>query len=143
MLYDDLKMNGNRILSRLLATCTILVMVSCQQNILCEIDDKNADSGIYDLDEAACFIYSEVNDESIDLELIKKVLELEEDYMIELGIIVEEPFDKDENPSNLVLDLDELADHVIVQKKVKIDREKLLDIYDSETNYLEFVGLLE
>lgn len=76
-------------------------------------------------------------------ELCKKVLELEEDYMIELGIIVEEPFDKDENPSNLVLDLDELADHVIVQKKVKIDREKLLEIYDSETNYLEFVGLLE
>lgn len=136
-------MKRNRILSRLLPICAILVIAGCQTNTLCEVDDDNADSGIYDLDEAACFIYSEINDESINLELIKDVLEIEEDYMIEIGIMVEEPFEKDENSSDLVLDLGELADHVIVEKGVKIDRKKLLEIYNYETNYLEFVGLLE
>lgn len=120
----------------------LFLILSCNNNQICTINENNAGKGIYDLDEATCFIALKLNKKNnSDLKLIREALIVEEKYMKKVGLISENPNSDNNNPS-IELDINKLTEFALNNEKVKLDKSDLLKIYGTETEYLEFIGIV-
>lgn len=122
---------------------TIITLCSCKNEPICFVNENNAGKEIYDLDEASCFIGLKLNKKASDLSFISAALIAEENYMINLGLIYENPNSEAETESDVVLDINELAEYALNKEKVKLTKNELLEIYDTETEYLKFIGVVD
>jgi phage anti-repressor protein len=75
------------------------------------------------------------------LNQIENALYIENEYMREIGIISENGINEEENNLKIELDISKVIEIALKNKKTNITREKLLEIYEAENKYLEFIGI--
>jgi hypothetical protein len=107
------------------------------------VNENNAGKQIYDLDEATCFIALKLNKKKSDLNLISSALVAEENYMNKIGLISENPSEESESESNAEMDITEMVEYALNEEKVNLTKEELLEIYDTEIEYLIFIGAVD
>jgi len=112
---------------------------SCKNENFCIINENNVGKEIYDLEEASCFIALKMNKKASDLNLIRGALIAEENYMNNIGLISE----KSNLESDVEIDINELAEYALNKEKNKLTKKELLEIYDTEIEYLKFIGVVD
>ena len=121
----------------------ILSFFGCKDEPICYVDQNNAGKQIYDLEEATCFIALRLNKKATDLDSIRNALIAEENFMIKIGLISEEPIIENENEPPIELDMMELVKYAQEEEKVDLSTDDLLEIYNTETEYAKFIGVVE
>lgn len=122
---------------------TLLSFFNCKNEPICTVNENNAGKQIYDLDEATCFIALKLNKKRSDLNLIRNALIAEENYMNKIGLTTENPNPESEPETNAELDINQMAEYAISDEKVDLTKEELIEIYDTEIEYLMFIGVVE
>ena len=122
---------------------TLLSFFGCKNEPICIVNENNAGKQIYDLDEATCFIALKLNKKKSDLNLISSALVAEENYMNKIGLISENPSEESESESNAEMDITEMVEYALNEEKVNLTKEELLEIYDTEIEYLIFIGAVD
>jgi hypothetical protein len=122
---------------------TLLSFFGCKNEPICTVNENNAGKEIYDLDEATCFIALKLNKKKSDLKLIRSALIAEENYMSKIGLTTENPNPESEPESNAELDINQMTEYAINEEKVELTKEELIEIYDTEIEYLMFIGVVE
>ena len=121
-------------------------MNSCKNEPICVINENNAGKEIYDLEEASCFIALKLNKKASDLNLIREALIAEESFMNNVGLITESPNSETETESDVELDVEldinELVEYALNKEKVELTKNELIEIYDTEIEYLMFIGIV-
>jgi hypothetical protein len=107
------------------------------------VNENNAGKEIYDLDEATCFIALKLNKKKSDLKLIRSALIAEENYMSKIGLTTENPNPESEPESNAELDINQMAEYAMSEEKVELTKDELIEIYDTEIEYIMFIGVVE
>lgn len=121
---------------------SLLAFFSCEKDPNCSINESNAGSQIYDLDEAACFIALKLKKtKKSELMLIRSALMAGENYMKKIGLISENPSEETDSEAVPVMDIIELVKYAQHEKKVDLPEEVLINIYDTEIEYLTFIGV--
>lgn len=120
----------------------ILIMSSCKNEPFCSMNENNGGKEIYDLDEASCFIALKLNKKASDLNLIRDALIAEENYMNKIGLISENPNSADGTEPNTELDVNKLAEYTLNKEKVELTKTQLIEIYETEVEYLKFIGVI-
>ena len=123
-------------------TLTLLSFFSCKNKPICSVNENNAGKEIYDLDEATCFIALKLNKKKSDLKLIRSALIAEENYMNKIGLITENPNPESEPESNAELDVNQMAEYAMNEEKVELTKDELIEVYDTEIEYLMFIGVV-
>ena len=121
---------------------TLLSFFGCKNEPICTVNENNAGKEIYDLDEATCFIALKLNKKKSDLKLIRSALIAEENYMNKIGLITENPNPESEPESNAELDVNQMAEYAMNEEKVELTKDELIEIYDTEIEYLMFIGVV-
>ncbi|EAQ41256.1 hypothetical protein [Polaribacter sp. MED152] len=121
----------------------ILTLNSCKNESFCSVNENNAGKEIYDLDEASCFIALKLDKKASDLNLIRDALVAEENYMNKIGLISENPNSENGTESNTELDMTELVEYTLNKEKVELTKNELIEIYDTEIEYLKFIGIVD
>ena len=122
---------------------TLLSFFGCKNEPICTVNENNAGKQIYDLDEATCFIALKLNKKKSDLNLIRSALIAEENYMNKIGLISENPNPESESESNVEMDINEMVEYALNEEKVDLTKDELTEIYDTEIEYLMFIGVVE
>ena len=122
---------------------TLLSFFGCKNEPICTVNENNAGKEIYDLDEATCFIGLKLNKKKSDLKLISGALIAEENYMNKIGLISENPNTENETESSTELDINQMVEYALNEEKVNLTKEELLEIYDTEIEYLIFIGVVD
>ena len=122
---------------------TLLSFFGCKNEPICTVNENNAGKQIYDLDEATCFIALKLNKKKSDLNLIRSALIAEENYMNKIGLISENPNPESESESNVAIDINEIVEYALNEEKVDLTKDELTEIYDTEIEYLMFIGVVE
>lgn len=122
---------------------TLLSFFGCKNEPICTVNENNAGKQIYDLDEAICFIALKLNKKKSDLNLIRSALIAEENYMNKIGLITENPNTESESESNVEMDINEMVEYALNEEKVDLTKDELTEIYDTEIEYLMFIGVVE
>lgn len=122
---------------------TLLSFFGCKNEPICTVNENNAGKQIYDLDEATCFIALKLNKKKSDLNLIRSALIAEENYMNKIGLISENPNPESESESNVEIDINEIVEYALNEEKVDLTKDELTEIYDTEIEYLMFIGVVE
>ena len=122
---------------------TLLSFFGCKNEPICTVNENNAGKQIYDLDEATCFIALKLNKKKSDLNLIRSALIAEENYMNKIGLISENPNPESESESNVEMDINEMVEYALNKEKVDLTKDELTEIYDTEIEYLMFIGVVE
>ena len=120
----------------------ILILSSCKNEPFCSVNENNAGKEIYDLDEASCFIALKLEKRASDLNLIRDALIAEENYMNKIGLISENPNSEDGTEPNTELDTNDLVEYALNKEKVELTKNELFEIYDTEIEYLMFIGVV-
>ena len=121
---------------------SLLSIFGCKKEPICTINKNNAGKEIYDLDEAACFIALKLNKTASDLKLIRSALMAEENYLNRIGLISEEPNLENQTEPSGEFDINELVEYARNDEKVNLTRDDLYEIYDTEVEYLKFIGVV-
>ena len=116
----------------------IISLSSCKNEHFCTINENNAGKEVYDLEEASCFIALKMNKKASELNLIREALIAEENYMNNIGLISEKP----NLESDVEIDINELAEYALNKEKIELTKNELLEIYDTEIEYLKFIGVV-
>ena len=122
---------------------TLLSFFGCKKEPICTVNKNNAGKQTYDLDEAACFIALKLNKKKSDLNLIRSALIAEENYMNKIRLISENPNTESESESNTEMDINEMVAYALNEEKVDLTKDELIEIYDTEIEYLMFIGVVE
>lgn len=122
---------------------TLLSFFGCKNEPICTVNENNAGKQIYDLDEATCFIALKLNKKKSDLNLIRSALIAEENYMNKIGLISENSNPESESESNVEMDINEMVEYALNEEKVDLTKDELTEIYDTEIEYLMFIGVVE
>ena len=122
---------------------TLLSFFGCKNEPICTVNENNAGKEIYDLDEATCFIALKLNKKKSDLKLIRSALIAEENYMSKIRLATENPNPESEPDPNAELDINQMAEYAMSEEKVKLTKDELIEIYDTEIEYLMFIGVVE
>jgi len=122
---------------------TLLSFFGCKNEPICTVNENNAGKQIYDLDEATCFIALKLNKKKSNLNLIRSALIAEENYMNKIGLISENPNPESESESNVEIDINEIVEYALNEEKVDLTKDELTEIYDTEIEYLMFIGVVE
>ena len=120
----------------------LFTLTNCKGKVECTVDKENAGSLNYNIQEAACFIHKHLGDKSPKLELVENALTLEEKYMLKLGLISNGPFEKKDSIHSDTLDVGKMINFAL-KNDIKLTYSQLYDIYEAETEYLEFIGLVD
>ncbi|MFD2588286.1 hypothetical protein ACFSQJ_15205 [Croceitalea marina] len=122
---------------------TLLSFFGCKNEPICTVNENNAGKEIYDLDEATCFIALKLNKEKSHLNLIRSALVAEENYMNKIGLISENPNTESETESNVEMDINEMVKYALNEEKIDLTKEELMEIYNTEIEYLMFIGVVK
>ena len=122
---------------------TLLSFFGCKNEPICTVNENNAGKEIYDLDEATCFIALKLNKKKSDLKLIRDALLAEMNYMDKTGLTSDNPNPENESESNVELDINQMVEYALNEEKVDLTKEELIEIYDTEIEYLIFIGVVE
>ncbi len=122
---------------------TLLSFFGNKSEPICTINENNAGKQIYDLDEATCFVALKLNKNKSDLPLIRSALIAEENYMNKIGLISENTNSESQSESNAEMDINEMVEYALNEGKVELTKEELLEIYDTEIEYLIFIGVVD
>ena len=117
---------------------TLLSFFGCKDEPICIVNEKNVGKEVYDLEEASCFIALKMNKKASELNLIREALIAEENYMYNIGLISE----KSTLESDVEIDINELAEYALNKEKIELTKNELLEIYDTEIEYLKFIGVV-
>ena len=107
------------------------------------MNENNAGKQIYDLVEATCFIVLKLNKKKSDLNLIRSALVAEENCINKIGLISENPNPESKSESKVEMDINEMVDYALNEEKVDLTKDELIEIYDTEIEYLMFIGVVE
>jgi hypothetical protein len=121
---------------------TLLSFFGCKNEPICTVNENNAGKEIYDLDEATCFIALKLNKKKSDLNLIRDALLAEMNYMENTGLTSDNPNSENEPEPNTELDINQMVEYAINEEKVELTKDELLEIYDTEIEYLMFIGVV-
>lgn len=110
---------------------------------ICSVNKNNAGKGIYDLDEATCFIALKLNKKASDLSLINSALIAEINFMDKIGVNSENPSSENETEQDIEFDINDLVEYALNQEEVSLSKNDLFEIYDTEIEYLKFIGVVE
>ncbi len=122
---------------------TLLSFFGCKNDPICTVNENNAGKEIYDLDEATCFIALKLNKKKPDLKLIRGALIAEENYMNKIGLISENSNAENEIESSAELDINQMVEYALNEEKVDLTKDELHEIYDTEIEYLMFIGVVD
>ncbi|REG84100.1 hypothetical protein [Winogradskyella sediminis] len=122
---------------------TLLSFLGCKNEPICTIDENNAGKEIYDLDEATCFIALKLNKKKSDLSLIRDALLAEMNYMEKTELTSDNPNPESESESNSELDINQMVEYALNEEKVDLTKTELIEIYETEIEYLMFIGVVE
>jgi hypothetical protein len=120
---------------------TLLSFFGCKNEPICTVNENNAEKEIYDLDEATCFIALKLNKKKSDLNLIRDALLAEMNYMEKTGLTSDNPNPESEPESNTELDINKMVEYALNEEKVNLTKDQLIEIYDTEIEYLIFIGV--
>ena len=120
---------------------TLLSFFGCKNEPICTVNENNAGKEIYDLDEATCFIALKLNKKKSDLNLIREALVSEINFMDKIGLNSDNPNSENETESSVELDINQMVEYALNEEKVDLTKEELLEIYDTEIEYLVFIGV--
>ena len=120
---------------------TLLSFFGCKNEPICTVNENNAGKEIYDLDEATCFIALKLNKKKSDLNLIRDALVAEINFMDKIGLNSDNPNPESETESNVELDINQVVEYALNEEKVDLTKEELQEIYDTEIEYLIFIGV--
>nr|WP_230080339.1 hypothetical protein [Winogradskyella marina] len=121
---------------------TFLSIFGCKNEPICSINENNAGKEIYDLDEATCFIALQLEKKKSDLKLIRKALVAEENYMNKIGLMSENPNTESETELSVEIDINKMVEYALNEEKVELTKDELFEIYDTEIEYLMFIGVV-
>ena len=122
---------------------TLLSFFGCKNEQICTVNENNAGKEIYDLDEATCFIALKLNKKKSDLNLVRDALLAEMNYMEKTGLTSDNPNPESESESNAELDINQMVEYALNEEKVELTKDELFEIYDTEIEYLMFIGVVE
>ena len=122
---------------------TLLSFFGCKNEPICTVNENNAGKEIYDLDEATCFIALKLNKKKSDLNLVRDALLAEMNYMEKTGLTSDNPNPESESESNAELDINQMVEYALNEEKVDLTKDELIEIYDTEIEYLMFIGVVE
>ncbi|CAM1344957.1 hypothetical protein [Tenacibaculum amylolyticum] len=125
----------------LLFIVILLFLFSCNKKPICNINQNNAGYKVYDIDEAICFIALRLDKKAYDINLIRNALIAEENYMSNIGLI--SVSSNPNNNSNIELHIDKLIEYIVKTEKVDLTKTQLLEIYETEIEYLKFIGVVQ
>ncbi|WP_231850172.1 hypothetical protein [Winogradskyella sp. PG-2] len=77
------------------------------------------------------------------MNLIRSALIAEENYMNKIGLISENPNPESDSESNAEMDINEMVEYALNEEKVDLTKDELTEIYDTEIEYLIFIGVVE
>ena len=123
----------------------ILILISifsCKNESICTINENNAGKEIYDLDEATCFIALKLNKKKPDLNLIRGALIAEEAWIEKIELISNKPLQEDGIDPIAELDIHDLVEFVFNNYNTELTKMELLEIFEVETGYLEFIEVV-
>ncbi|WP_054559465.1 hypothetical protein [Croceitalea dokdonensis] len=120
---------------------TLLSFFGCKNEPICTVNENNAGKEIYDLDEATCFIALKLNKKKSGLNLIRDALLAEMNYMEKTGLTSDNPNPESESESNVELDINKMVEYALNEEKVDLTKDELIEIYDTEIEYLMFIGV--
>ncbi|BAO76410.1 hypothetical protein WPG_2180 [Winogradskyella sp. PG-2] len=75
--------------------------------------------------------------------MIRSALIAEENYMNKIGLISENPNPESDSESNAEMDINEMVEYALNEEKVDLTKDELTEIYDTEIEYLIFIGVVE
>ncbi|EDP95318.1 hypothetical protein U8527_15970 [Kordia algicida OT-1] len=122
---------------------TLLSFFGCRNEPICTVNENNAGKEIYDLDEATCFIALKLNKRKTDLNLIRDALLAEMNYMDNVRLTSDSPNPESESESNAELDINQMVEYALNVEKVDLSKKQLFEIYDTEIEYLMFIGVVD
>ena len=122
---------------------TLLSFFGCKNEPICTVNENNAGKEIYDLDEATCFIALKLNKKKSDLNLVRDALLAEMNYMEKTGLTSDNPKPENEPESTTELDINQMVEYALNEEKVELTKDELFEIYDTEIEYLMFIGVVE
>lgn len=120
----------------------LVIQDKYESEAICSVYENSAGKEIYDLHGAACFITLKLNKKRIELHVVRDALIAAENYMTKMGLISESQNSENNNNSNLVLDINELVKYTLNEENIELGENELLDIYNTEIEYLKFIGLV-
>ena len=120
-----------------------IAFIRCENKSTCKINPDNANRKIYNEEEAACFILLKLDDKTLDLNQIQTALAIEFNYMKEIGLVSENKLTENQYNSSIKLDIFKIVEIAIKNDKVNISKDKLVNIYEAETSYLKFIGVVD
>ena len=121
---------------------TLLSFFGCKNEPICTVNENNAGKEIYDLDEATCFIALKLNKKKSDVNFIRDALLAEMNYLDKTGLNSDNPNPESESESNAELNTNQMVEYALNQEKVNLTKEELIEIYDTEIEYLMFIGVV-
>lgn len=122
---------------------TLISFFGCKNEPFCNVNENNAGKEIYDLDEATCFIALKLNKKKSDLILIRNTLLAEMNYMEKTELTSDNPNPLSESESNTELDINQMVEYALNEVKIDLTKKELIEIYDTEIEYLIFIGVVE
>lgn len=120
----------------------LIVFFNCKNEAICSFNENNAGKEIYDLDEATCFITLKLNQKKSYSKHIRNALIAEKNYMENIGLICDNE-SEDETEKETIIYFGEIADYALNVKKVNLTKEELIKVYETEMEYLKFIGVTE
>ncbi|MDP5100173.1 MAG: hypothetical protein NWQ09_02510 [Nonlabens sp.] len=128
--------------SHIIILFSLIMNTSCKNEVVCQVDEQSRGSLIYNIDEASCFIALRLKETAPELALIREALFQEEKYMIKIGIITEDTT-IDNEETDIVLDFDKLIQFAQDNMDNSLSKEQLEIIYETENEYLQFIGSID
>jgi hypothetical protein len=64
-------------------------------------------------------------------------------YMEKTGLTSDNPNPESESESNAELDINQMVEYALNEEKVELTKDELIEIYDTEIEYLMFIGVVE
>ncbi|XLS28889.1 hypothetical protein ACJD0Z_17045 [Flavobacteriaceae bacterium M23B6Z8] len=120
----------------------LLLFFGRKNEPICTVNENNAGKEIYDLDEATCFIGLKLNKKKSYLNLIREALMAEMNYMDKIQLISNKPNSASKFGQNIELDINKMVKYALVEEKVDLTEDELYEIYNTEVEYLIFIGVV-
>jgi len=98
----------------------------------CVISEEKRGSEVYDDNDAVCYILKKLEDKDVTKEEIKHVIDLEAEFRENTTV------DK-----SMALSSDPVPNYIFKHQTMNMTQAKIDRIYDAESYYLQFLGLID